>query len=110
MHLRRAPIGPASSPLPTEVVVRAAARRDRTGGIEVGDLLRPQWVADVVHANPRVERPACQGGGVLTIIHAAVVRAVSEYSKTRDIGSDQRTVRGIVDLHQQSRDDLRIAL
>ena len=92
------------------VVVRPRTRCRRSGRIEVRDLLRLHRIANVEHPDAGVEHTARQSRSATAIIDAAVVRPIGKDRQPHQVGQHLRTVRRVVDLQHQTRDDGRIGL
>src|SRR5262245_65810597 len=67
VNLRRAPVGAARPPVVAKRMVRAGTQRGRPGRVVVGDLLRPAGVANVEHADARIEHAAGERRCVLLV-------------------------------------------
>src|SRR5882762_3440884 len=111
VRLRRAPVRTARLPVRTDgVVVGARARGRRASRVVVGDLLRPQRITDVEHADTGVEHSTDQGGRMMLVVDAAVMRPVREDGEPHEVRQHLGTVLGIMHLVHDLGDDLRVFL
>src|SRR5436190_21948747 len=100
MHLRRTPIGSARLDRTLRGMSGAIADYWIRGGgrIVIGDLARPNRIADVEYANPGIEVAARERGRLVLIINATVVAAVHEAAQSGEVGYHFVAVGGIVHL------------
>src|SRR5262249_44645445 len=110
-HLRRAVIGAARLlRCPLSHMIRARADVRHHWRIVVGDLARTYRIADVEYANAGIEVAAGERRRLMIVVDAAVMRAVKEAGKARDVGYDLRAIGRIVRLEHQLGDDAWLRL
>src|SRR5262245_60434380 len=85
MHLSCAPVRTASYPAPCTVVTRSKAPCRRPRSVVVGNFSRPDRIADVEHANTRIEVSTSERGRVAPVVHAAVMAPVSEGRQSDEV-------------------------